>query len=286
MNFDWNNAKAFLATAQQGSFSAAAKALELTQPTVGRQVSALEKELNVALFERIGKKLHLTKAGQELLKRLAPMNEAAIQASITALGHSEVIEGRVTIAASQIDALYRLPAIIAQLRQQAPKIQIDIVVSNEVSDLQRGEADIAIRSFRPTQPELIAKKIRDIPVWLYGSRRYLSASKQYSLSAPPDFIGFDRSSMVSEQLSPIGWNLQPEHFPIATMFQPLHIELAKRDLGVIFLPADIGEQHPDLIKAFESLGTPLTLEMWLVCHQELRTNKRVRTVFDCLAGHL
>ena len=162
VKFDWNRARAFLVTAEEGSLSAAARALEMTQPTLSRQVAALEEELGVALFERLKGGLALTQSGIELLAHVRAMGEAASQFSLSATGQSQALEGNICIAASEIDATFRLPAIIQTLRTLEPGINIEIVVSNQVSDLKRREADIAIRSFQPTQHDLIARKIKDI----------------------------------------------------------------------------------------------------------------------------
>ncbi|UXI00780.1 LysR family transcriptional regulator [Photobacterium sp. TY1-4] len=289
IDFDWNHAKAFLVTAKEGSFSAAARALDLAQTTLGRQVSALEQALGVTLFERIGKHLQLTEDGIELLSHIEPMGEAASRVSLAATGRSQSLQGNVAIAASEIDALYRLPPIIAKLRQLEPGIEIEVVVSNEVSDLQRREADIAIRSFRPRQPGLIAKKVRDLPVWFYATGQYLDTVPGQDGDEKVrqvDFIGFDRSSLVIDRLSEHGWQLSPENFPVISKFHPLHVELARQHVGITFLPEDIGDRLSDLVRAFPQFGPPLSLSMWLVCHQELRTSLRVQRVFQFLAQTL
>ena len=161
VRFDWNRARAFLVTAEEGSLSAAARALGMTQPTLGRQVDALEEELGVVLFERAGRGLVLTPSGLELLDQVRRMGEAASGVSLTASGQAQTIAGNIRISASEIEALTLLPPIIARLRREAPGIEVEVVGSNVAADLRRREADIAIRSFRPTEPELIAKKIRE-----------------------------------------------------------------------------------------------------------------------------
>src|SRR3954469_2836595 len=92
VKFDWNRARAFLVTAEEGSLSAAARALGMAQPTLGRQVSALEEELGVVLFERIGRGLTLTAGGLDLLDHVRTMGEAANRVSLTASGQSQTIE--------------------------------------------------------------------------------------------------------------------------------------------------------------------------------------------------
>lgn len=289
VQFDWNRARAFLVTAEEGSLSAAARSLGMTQPTLSRQVAALENELGVVLFERFSGGLSLTASGLELLSHVRAMGEAASQLSLTATGQSLALEGNVCIAASEIDATFRLPKIIAKLRELEPGIEIDVLVSNSVSDLKRREADIAIRSFQPTQPDLIARKIRDINIWSYAARDYFSAR---NLQEDPNdltgvsFVGFDQSNMLIEAMNAIGISADRSHFPIVSPFQLLQWELAKAGTAIAIFPQDIGDAEPALKRAYQASGPLLAIPMWLVCHRELRTSRRVRRVFDLLAQSL
>ena len=185
IKFDWNRARAFLVTAEEGTLSAAAKALDLTQPTLSRQVTALETELKVTLFERVGQRLVLTSSGVELLEHARKMGDTALDFSLAVTGQSQKIEGNVTVSASELTAIYTLPKVIAQLREQEPGITIEIVVTNEVSDLKRREADIAIRSFHPKEKDLIAKKIGEEVIWLYGTEQYLHTLPKFTHVSEP-----------------------------------------------------------------------------------------------------
>ncbi len=289
LTFDWNHTRAFLVTAEEGTLSAAAKALGTTQPTLSRQVAALETQLGITLFERVGQRLVLTDSGVELLEHARAMSAAAQSFSLNAAGQSQQIEGLVVISISQLDAIFRLPKIIAKLRLAEPGIEIEVVVSNEASDLKRREADIAIRNFHPTQNDLIAKKLGDETIWLYGTQDYLQTlptlSKQAS-NKPIQIIGFDQSNAVSDILNQKGWSLTKENFKLTTAFQMLQLQLCKEGLGVIFFPEDLGHKDPSLHKAFEHMGPAIELPVWLVCHQELRTNLRVRRVFDFIAQQM
>src|SRR3954469_19189080 len=112
VKFDWNRARAFLVTAEEGSLSAAARALGMAQPTLGRQVDALEEELGVVLFERVGRGLTLTPSGLELLEHVREMGEAANRVSLAAAGQSQSIEGSICIAVSEVYAAFLLPPIL------------------------------------------------------------------------------------------------------------------------------------------------------------------------------
>ncbi|MFT6645206.1 MAG: DNA-binding transcriptional LysR family regulator [Patiriisocius sp.] len=288
VNFDWNHARAFLLTAEEGTLSAAALALGTTQPTLSRQVSALEVELGITLFERVGRRLVLTDSGMELLEHARSMGNAATQFSLGALGQSQQLEGTVVVSTSELDAVFRLPSIIATLRREEPGIDIEVVVTNDSSDLKRREADIAIRSFRPTQGDLIARKLGEERIWLYGTPDYVAGLTAADASELTDvqIIGFNRSSQMSEVLSQQGWQLSKRNFQLVTSFQLLQLELCKRNLGLVFLPEDIGNDDLGLIPAFQHLGPVLSVSIWLVCHQELRTNRRIRRVYDFIAEEL
>jgi DNA-binding transcriptional LysR family regulator len=289
VNFDWNHIRAFLVTAEEGTLSAAAKYLGLTQPTLSRQVCALEAELSLMLFERVGQRLVLTNSGLELLEHAREMGNAALDFSLAAKGQAQKIEGNVIVSASELTAAYMLPKIIAKLRREEPGIDIEVVVTNEPSDLKRREADIAIRSFHPKQNDLIAKKLGEEVIWLYGTKEYLDKLPSitcYSELKDIQIIGFDHSNSVIDLLNKQGWKLSKKNFSLMTTCQLLQLALCKEGQGVIFFPEKMGDQEPSLVRAFEHMGPIMTLPIWLVCHQELRTSLRVRRVFDFIATEL
>ncbi|MFT5225018.1 MAG: DNA-binding transcriptional LysR family regulator [Polaribacter sp.] len=288
VKFDWNRARAFLVTAEEGSLSAAARALGMTQPTLGRQVAALEQELGVVLFSRVGTGLLLTSGGLELLDQVRAMGDAANRMSLAASGQSQDIEGSICISASEVDATFRLPPIIAKLRQMEPGIDVEIVASNAPSDLGRREADIAIRAFRPTQPELIAKKIKDMSARLYATPDYLKRigipSNEADLNQA-DFISFDSTGGLLKALNELGLDLTPKNFPLISENYIVHWELVKQGLGIGIMPSDIGDAEPLVQLALEKFE-PIIFPMWLTAHRELKTSRRVRMVFDLLATEL
>ena len=288
VKFDWNRARAFLVTAEEGSLSAAARALGMAQPTLGRQVDALEEELGVILFERVGRGFTLTPSGLELLDHVRSMGEAASRVSLAAAGQSQSIEGSICIAASEIYAAKLLPPIIAKLRRAEPGIDIEIVASTKASDLRRREADIAIRNFQPTEPDLIAKKIRDVPARLYAAPSYLEAIGNPRLPYDlrhADFISIDGSGVFLKGLNALGLSLTERNFPILTENWLVMWEFVKHGLGIGILDGNIGDAEPLVRRALPDLE-PLMFPIWLVAHRELNTSRRVRVVFDLLAKEL
>ena len=284
INFDWNQARSFLVTAEEGSFSAAARALASTQPTVGRQVAALEAELGVTLFERVGKGLALTETGMDLAEHVRAMGEAANRLSLAAAGQSQALEGSVSISASQVEAVFTLPPILAQLRQHYPGIEIEIVATNETSDLTRREADIAIRSFRPKEPELFARKVKDGFAHLYASPAYLASIGNPSTPeelAKGQFMGFDRKDAFINGMKALGLTLTHANFPVLTQNQLVQWELTKRGVGIAVMTEEVGDAEPLVVRALEGFPA-FPVPLWLTTHRELKSSRRLRVVFDFL----
>jgi DNA-binding transcriptional LysR family regulator len=288
INFDWNRARAFLVTAEEGSLSAAARALNMAQPTVGRQVTALEQELDVVLFERVGRGLTLTPSGRELLDHVRSMGDAAGRVSLSAGGQSHSIAGSICITASEIYSAHLLPPVIAKLRRLAPSIDIDIVASNASVDLRKREADIAIRNAMPTQPDLIARKLGDDLAQFYATPAYLHSignPKTLTDLGNADFIGFDNSDVMIKGLHAIGLDVGPANFPVRTANHLVHWELVKQGVGVGVVPISVGSNEPRVQQVFADM-TPIDFPIWLTTHRELNTSRRVRLVFDLLAQEL
>ena len=288
IKFDWNRARAFLVTAEEGTLSAAAKALDMTQPTLGRQVSALEAELGVSLFERTNSGLVLTQSGAELIKQVKIMGDAATNLSLLASGHAESIEGIVCISATEMISAFVLPPIIEKLRHQWPKIEIEIIASNETSDLSRREADIAIRNFRPTQQDLIAKRIKNTLGHFYASKPYIHTLE--SRDSPLDlnnavFLGVDRSNDVISYLNKLGFQLTSTNFPVIVANHLVQWEMVKHGTGIGFMMEAIGDSEP-LVERVLPTFPAFEKETWLVAHRELKTSSKIRVVFDYLADAL
>ncbi len=287
-SFDWNHVRAFLATAEEGSLSAAARTLGLTQPTLSRQVAALEDELQIMLFERIGRSLSLTTAGMELLEHTRAMGEAARRVALAASGQAQSIEGQVRITASDIYSAHLLPPVLRQLRQQAPKLQIDVVAANDIRDLMRREADIAIRHVRPEQPDLIARLVAEATAHLYAATDYLDRrgrpAKRADL-AGHDFISFgDVDEMLGHYL-PMGLPLGHENFRLGSQSGVVAWEYTRQGFGITAMSDEVAEATPGIERVLPDME-PVRFPVWLTTHRELHTSRRIRLVFDVLADFL
>lgn len=289
IDFDWNHARALLVTADEGSLSAAAAALGTTQPTVGRQVQALSEQLGVVLFERAGRGLALTPAGEALVRHVREMADAASRLSLSAAGKSQSLAGSVCISASEIHAVHLLPPIVATLRERYPGIEVEVLADNASADLKGRQADIALRNFRPQEPDLVARKLRDAPAYLYASEAYLQRLGNPQQSADLSeavFIGFDGGDALRLALQhTVGLHLRAEQFAVRSESQLVQWELVKRGVGIGIMIPEVGDREPGVRRLWPALP-PVMFPMWLVAHRELRESRRIRVVFELLVEHL
>lgn len=285
---DWNRARAFLATAGSGSLSAAARELGLTQPTLSRQVAALEEELGVTLFERVGKKLVLTPTGESLLGHVRTMGEAAAAMTVAASGSAQETEGRVSISATDAYAAYLLPDIVERIRREAPQITIVIVSQNSLSDLRRREADIAIRHVRPDEDGLIGKLVCESTAHFYASRSWLARNgRPASIAeiAPQDLIAYEEIERFAEFMRGVGVRASAGDFRMVSENSVVVWEMVKRGLGICIMSRDIGDRTEGVVDLFPQMEPP-RFPVWLVTHRELRTSRRIRLVYEILAEEL
>lgn len=283
--FDWNQVRAFLATAEEGSLSAAARALGLTQPTLSRQVAGLEADLGVTLFERGRRTTDLTESGLALLEHVRAMGEAATRVSLAATGRSELIDGHVSITATEQFAIHYLPSAIERIRERAPGIEIEIIPANASLDLIRREADIAIRHARPAHGDLITRRIGATTAHLYGASHYLDRigrPKTPADLAGADFIGFEHAEQLIEAYNRMGIAVTRDHFRVYSASGSVILALIEQGLGLGLVTRDIAAKRPALEEVLPSLP-PIDVPAWLVTHRELHTSRRIRLVFDTIA---
>ena len=284
---DWNHIRAFHATAVAGSLSAAARELGLTQPTLSRQVVALEAELGVALFQRQGRKLVLTQTGRELLDHIRVMGDAAGTLVLAASGRTQEVGGRVCISATDTYAAYILPDIVARIRAEAPQITIALVASNAFSDLHRGEADIAIRHARPERPGLVGRYIRDTKAGFFASSDWVARHglpKDPAALAGADLMGLDDPDFAT-YLRAIGIPIATEDLRIVSESSVTLWEMVRRGMGIGPMLSEVAERTPDVVNILPNMD-PISVPIWLVTHQALAPSPRIRLVQTILAEEL
>ena len=285
ISFDWNHVRAFLATAEEGSFSGAARVLQTTQPTIGRQITELEERLGATLIERNVRGPALTETGQALLHHVRSMAEAATLLSMTAEAQAVDVTGEVTVTATDLLAAEFLPNILLPLWQAAPGLRIKIVASNSLEDLLARDADIAIRHVRPEQPDLFARHVGDFRANLYAARSYLDRVGWPSSPAEVaehSFVGLPDPERLLAPLHAMGIPLQPEAFIASSDSGVVMWQLLRAGAGISVLPEALCARESGVEKVLPDLPS-LSFPNWLVSHRELQTSRRIRLVFDHLA---
>ncbi|MCY0092865.1 LysR family transcriptional regulator [Hoeflea ulvae] len=281
---DWNLLRSFLAVAETGSLTAAAARLGMSQPSIGRHISELERQLDTPLFRRGPRGQQLSERGLDLMAQVSRMGEAADAVSRIAFGRSENLAGTVRVTASEVIGALVLPAMITELRRQEPSIEVEIVASNSVGNLLRRDADIAIRMVRPHQLDLLVRHIADIPLIPCASAAYFArAGKPQRLEdlLTHDLIGYDRSDEIIEGFAKAGVTLNRSAFKLRSDSQLVLWQAIRAGAGIHFGQVPLVASSPDLETCLEDMPLP-RLETYLTLHSDVRNSPRIRFVADYL----
>lgn len=285
---DWSLVQVFLAVAEHGSLTAAARALGSSQPTVGRQIREIEGQLGAELFTRHDRGFSLTELGRSLVSLGTMMKQAAREMELLAAGHGESLAGTVRISASEVVSLQHLPAMVERMRRKEPAIAIELAPSDETSRLHFREADIAVRMYRPEQLDLVTKHIGELALVAYASRKYL---KRRGMPACPeqlaehDIVGMDRGSAILDGFRRGGIDVDREFFKVRTDHQGTYLALVRAGAGIGFTQRAMVKLDPELVEIPLEFGLP-ALPIWLTAHEVIRKAPRVERIWDLLSEEL
>ncbi len=288
-SLDWSLLQSFLAVAEEGSLSAAARRLGASQPTLGRQIRQVEQQLGVTLFTRKPRGLQLTDIGEALLPAAQTMREAAGQMTLAAAGQEQQIKGTVRITASVFVSHHILPPIIAHIMQQEPDIAIELTPNDASENLLFREADIAIRMYRPTQLDVVAKHLGDLPLGMFGSVDYLNRKGRpetiEDMLSDHDLIGYDADEQILRGMRQMGLDARRDWFHIRCDNNVVYWELLRAGCGLGFSQIYVAMDDSQVEQVLPDLLIP-PLPVWLVTHQAMRQTPRIRRVWDMLADGL
>jgi DNA-binding transcriptional LysR family regulator len=285
---DWHFFRAFLAVVREGSLSSAARVLGTTQPTMGRQVAALEASLGVKLFTRSLDGLSPTEAGLRLIPSAEAMAAAVEAAQRLASGEVDEERGTVRVTASEVIGSEVLPSILAEIHAVHPRISVELALSNRNEDLLRGDADIAVRMARPTQGALVAKRIGRIDVGLYCHRRYLKVHtmpRRLEDLRHHVLIGYDRDQAYARLLERMGVPSTRNMFAFRSDSELAQLAALSAGFGIGASQLGIARRDKNLVPVLHSEFI-FPMEVWLAMHRDLRSSRRIRLMFDQLATQL
>ena len=283
-DFDWSLVRAFLAVAETGSLSAAARHLSQSQPTLGRQIKQLEDQIGLRLFERQARGLELTETGESLLEPARAMRAAFGQLRLRAAGQDHKIQGTVRITASEVMAHHVLPQIIAQMRETEPNIQIELVPSDSSENLLFREADIAVRMYRSTQLDVITKQIGTVEMGIFAAKKYLAkhgTPERIEDLLNHTIVGYDRDDRIIVGMRDLGWPASRDFFDVRCDDQNTYWELVRAGCGVGFTQQPFANVDPLIQRVLPEVELP-TLPIWLAAPEVMRSTPRIKRVWDML----
>lgn len=288
MHIAWDDVQLFLAVAERGSLSGAARALGITQPTASRRLAQLEASLGDTLFARSVDGAALTAFGERLLDPARQMAEWAGEIGRAAERGDRSPEGVVRITAAPGVAADFLAPFAVFAREQLPGVRLEVISRVEYVDLARREADLALRMVRPPQKELTVLASRSFAVGAFAARGYVEALPAGYGPADLAYVGW---SPPFEHLSP-----NPELSKLLPGFRPafasddylVQLRAAEEGAGVIFLGCiEHRFSRPSSLVQLElDLGRKLTSSTHLVCAKSALDIPRVRAVAELIAREL
>ncbi len=285
---NWNLLQTFAIVAETGSLAQAARVLNSSQPTMSRHINVLQEEAGVMLFERTANGLALTETGKMLTSHVNKMLSESANFIRNAKLHSENPSGTVSITASLTYSEYVLPEVLTDFRRSEPTIDINLIASDELTNLLEREADIALRFVRPTQLDVIAKKVGDIEIGMFASKDYFVDKTAPAM--PQDLFDHDIICMedydsIIKGFRDIGMEIARDFFSFKCNSSSVNWRMIQCGYGIGFCHLQRGLSDSNLVQLFPEYTLP-TFPMYLVSHKELKTNKLVQTVFNYLSKTL
>ena len=284
----WELCRSFLAVLREGSLSRAARALRLTQPTVGRHIDEIERSFRASLFVRSPQGLSPTDAAIELRPHAEAMAAAADAMVRAASGGGRDTRGTVRITAPELVGTEVLPAVLADFRRRFPGVVIELALTNRTEDLLRREADIAVRMVPSTQAALVARQVGEVRFALFAHRSYLERHgipKTREALAGHALIGFDKGFRFISALRNSQSPLTREALAFRSDSALAQLAAIRSGFGIGACPRAIARRDPNLVPVLAH-RVDVKVAMWVVMHKDARNTRRIRLMFDHLATAL
>lgn len=284
----WDFYRTFLTVLKEGSLSAAARDLGLTQPTVGRHIDALEGIIGFQLFIRSPQGLIPTEAALDLKPHAEQLAANAAALLRAATGQGKTVRGTVRISASEVIGIEVLPPMLAPLNERHPDLVIELSVSDQVEDLLRQQADIAVRMVAPAQDALITRRIGGIPLGLHAHRRYLDlhgVPEKLDDLRDHRMIGFDRESAFVRAMRKRVPLLGIMRTTLKSDSNLAQMAMIRAGCGIGVCQVELARRDPNLMRLLAT-EFELPLETFVVMHETMKTTPRCRVTFDALVEGL
>lgn len=285
---DWNDLRVFLAVAREGSHALAAQRLGVDATTVGRRLTALDQALGTLLFARHKRQLVLTGAGKLLKAKAERMEQEALDAQRQLSGRDTAIQGAVRVTAPDGLLQYVLMVAMPELTRRHPGLRLEFRADARALDLSAREADVALRLARPSQPALVARKLATVRFGLYASADYLERIGSPTHSTDLNDFASIELDVGMEKLPQLRWlqrSFPSRQIGLAVNSTALQVAACLAGHGIALLPTFVAARERRLCAVLPKLEIP-TRTLWLVCHQQMRENARVKLVNQWLIREL
>ena len=271
---NWDNIRIFLALARAGSVRGASKTLNINHSTVSRRISAFEGELGVRLFDRLASGYVLTATGQELLPYAEKIEAQCHNIELKIMGQDYQLRGPIRVTLPDLIGTHLLAADLVEFTNLYPDIELVLLTSYETFNLNRREADVAIRvMFGQPDGYLVKKKIVTYNLGIYASRDYL---KQHPEQSQQHWIGWTEEEKYPEWVKKSDFPLIPTHHNIGHPY--LQFELAKKGLGLTMIACFLADNCDELVRL--SPNPIPDRSIWLLTHEDLYKTERIRVFMD------
>lgn len=279
----WDDLRVLLSVMREGSFSAAASALGVEQSTVSRRIAALEQALGAPLFDRLRTGPRPTELAASLRPRIERV-EAEVRGVLDGVRAQEpAVRGRVRLAITEALAVHVIiPRVLGPLRARHPELEVDLLTSDLAADLGRREADLALRFFRPTDGDLVAKRVAKLRTAVLAHRDYEGVGRP---TEALDFIALELPGIPSREEAFLA-----EHVRVRPTMRTngylAQVEAVRAGLGVALLARSLLALDDRLVELDLGLPEGPALDLWLVCPKSLREVPRVDAVWRALEDTL
>lgn len=282
---DWDDLRYVLAISRAAGLSPAARALGVNPSSVYRRLEALEQKLEVRLFERLRSGYRLTESGEALAEAAARMESEALAVERRVLGTDVRLQGHIRVSTSEALALHLLPGYLAEFRTMYPDVSLDVSATNQMADLTRRDADVAIRATAIPPDHLVGRSVGHVSVASYASPSYLDAQGRGRPIVEYDWIGFDGALAHIRQARWTTTNIPESRQKLRFDSMGAVVAAVARGVGCGSLPCFVADDDP----RFERLpGTylPTDVQVWVLTHPDLRKSARVRACLQFFGTRL
>ena len=274
---EWSDVRIFLAATRGGSLGEAARQLDVSHPTVGRRLKALEEEAGQPLFRRTKDGLVLTDAGDAVLALAESMENSALSMERRLAGSHGRLEGVLRISSADWFAGYVLAPVLAELGRLHPAVVPEVIASYRLLDLSRRDADVAFRIVPFSEPDIVQRRLMRVPYGLYGSAETARAAQD-----DPASVGLILMNTAQSHFPDVAWVL--DRFPhsprvFTSTSRTVQAQMCLHGMGIAVLPRPLGDAMAGL-QRIDTTDEPPARDVWVGYHDDLRHMDRLRAMLD------